>query len=63
MIIKVIVKERNWSTGIALKAQNAEELLRILEAAADGGNEVAEIPLLEMFKEPEKEEEDEEDGR
>lgn len=59
MAIKMIVKERNWSTGIALKAQNAEELLRILEAAADGGNEVAEIPLLEMFKG----EEVDEDGR
>lgn len=54
-MIAVKIKEREYSTSfIRLKVSSGTELIKVLEAAAEGGNKIAEINLEELF---EKEEE------
>ena len=49
-MVKVIIKENRYSSsGVTLKASSGAELMKLLEMAADGGNEIAEVQLREMF--------------
>ncbi len=48
--VKVIIRERKYSAfGTAFEVESGEELANLLEMAADGGNEIAEIQLDTVY--------------